>query len=447
MLNRHGSSNGKDKSEFSAPILESLPDFTLPPPDNFSTYSPFHHHRKLNDLPVADSDKSKSDNNKNDPVGESLAVWPALANLLKAEQYDRAAELLLKAQLAEQPLGSEANVAFLVMAREICLAYRQYQAEIAEHQQALEAANRCARELSQQLHTIFTRPDEPLESGKWAEVIPSWAMSGETWLAQKQTGRMSISLKTYCLGPFQVYLNGQLISEWSSLKARSIFKYLVTHLDVPTTSDTLMDIFWPDADPNGARHNLHQAIHSLRKTLKQGVNIQLILFENDGYFLNPDLNVWLDYIEFEKQVQLGRQLERAGRLAEALAAYRSAAEFYRGDFLVEDRYEDWSGLQREYMRQIYINLVDQLSETYLQQGEFTETFDFCQKILSQDNCHEAAHRRLIRCYVLQEQWHSAIRQYQLCVQTLKMELDVPPSPATQLLYKQIIGGTVASNES
>jgi DNA-binding SARP family transcriptional activator len=393
----------------------------------------------LNELPVADTGISKSDHNKNVPVVESLAIWPALVNLLKTEQYDQAAELLLKAQLAEQPIGSEANVAFLVMAREICLAYRQYQAEIAEHQQAFEAANRRARELSQQLYTIFTRPDEPLEAGKWAEVSALWANPSETWLAQKQTGRASASLKIYCLGPFQVYLNGQHISEWSSLKARSIFKYLIAHPDAPTTSDTLMDIFWPEADPDGARHNLHQAIHSLRKTLKQGVNIQPILFENDGYLLNPELNVWVDYIEFEKQVQLGRRLERAGRLAEALAAYRSAAEFYRGDFLVEDRYEDWSDWQREYLCQVYIKLVDELSETYLRQEEFTETIDFCQKILSQDNCHEAAHRRLIRCYLQQGQRHSAIRQYQLCVQTLKMELDVPPSPATQLLYQQIIG--------
>jgi DNA-binding SARP family transcriptional activator len=438
MLNRHGSSNGKGKPKFPAPILESLPDFTLSPTDKLSTYSPLHHHQKLNELPVADTGISKSDNNKNVPVVESLSIWPALVNLLKAEQYDRAAELLLKAQLAEQPIGSEANVAFLVMAREICLTYRQYQAEIAAHQQAFEAANRRARELSQQLYTIFTRPDEPLESGKWGEVNASWDIPGETWLAQEQMGGASTSLKICCLGPFRVYLNGQLISEWSSLKARSIFKYLVAHADAPTTSDTLMDIFWPDAEPDGARHSLHQAIHSLRKTLKQGVNIQPILFENDGYLLNPELNVWLDYIEFEKQVQLGQRLERAGCLAEALTAYRSAAEFYRGDFLVEDRYEDWSGLQREYLRQVYIKLVDQLSETYLQRGEFTETIGFCQKILIQDNCHEAAHRRLIRCYLLQGQRHSAIRQYQLCVQTLKMELDVPPSPATQLLYQQII---------
>jgi hypothetical protein len=72
----------------------------------------------------------------NEPAGNgqtiaSLSIWPALAHLLKARQYEQAAELLLKTQLARQPMGSEANVAFLLMAQEIYQAYRHYQSEIA----------------------------------------------------------------------------------------------------------------------------------------------------------------------------------------------------------------------------------------------------------------------------------------------------------------------------
>jgi DNA-binding SARP family transcriptional activator len=83
--------------------------------------------------------------------------------------------------------------------------------------------------------------------------------------------------------------------------------------------------------------------------------------------------------------------------------------------------------------------MDQLSETALQQGELTEAIAFCQKILTQDNCHEAAHRRLMRCYLLQGQRYLAIRQYLFCAHNLKAELDVSPSAATQRLYEQIAG--------
>ena len=71
------------------------------------------------------SDNCSDSPNGNDPDVESLSIWPAVAALLKAEQYEQAAELLLKAQLASQPLGSEANIAFLIIAREICQACHQ----------------------------------------------------------------------------------------------------------------------------------------------------------------------------------------------------------------------------------------------------------------------------------------------------------------------------------
>jgi hypothetical protein len=188
---------------------------------------------------------------KNSPVVESLSIWPAVANLLKAEQYDRVAELLPKTQLAGQPLGKdEASRAFLIIAGEMCQVYHQHQAEIAWHQQALEAANRRARELSQQLYLMFSYPDEQLHFEKWNEADASPVRPSESRLDRNQAEPNSTPvLKIYCLGSFQVYRYGQLISEWSSQKARSIFKYLVTHPDVPATSDTLMDLFWPDADP------------------------------------------------------------------------------------------------------------------------------------------------------------------------------------------------------
>lgn len=362
-----------------------------------------------------------------------------MAELLKAEEYEQAAELLLQMQLTRQPISSEASAAFLVIARAFCQAYQQYQAEIDWYQQALETANTHARALSQQLYKMFTASGEQLLADTLAQTIASEAAASGLQMARPQPEEPSTSLEVYCLGPFEVYLNGRAISEWSSLKARSIFKYLVIHRDGPVTRDVLMDLFWPDADPDGARHNLHQAIHSLRKTLKpQSSHIQPVLFENDAYILNPELTVWLDYTEFENRIQEGQHLEKAGRQADAIAVYRRAVELYRGDFLVEDRYEDWANLQREYFRQVYIDLVDQLSENSLQQGDLNETIALCQKLLAEDNCHEAAQRRLMRCYLLLGQRHSAIRQYQVCVANLKIELDVPPSPATQLLYKQIV---------
>jgi DNA-binding SARP family transcriptional activator len=129
-------------------------------------------------------------------------------------------------------------------------------------------------------------------------------------------------------------------------------------------------------------------------------------------------------------------------LTEAVQAYRAGTELYRGDFLEEDLYEDWSHARREHLRQTYLDVLNQLSESYLQQDDYTEAITLCQEILVRDSCHEEAHRRLMCCYQSQGQRHLALRQYQRCVQALQMELDVSPMPETEQLYEQISGNSL-----
>jgi two-component SAPR family response regulator/uncharacterized membrane protein len=246
------------------------------------------------------------------------------------------------------------------------------------------------------------------------------------------------ALVIYCLGPFRVFQNDQLITGWSSMKGQSIFKYLIMHKGGPIAKDILMDVFWPDVDPLDTRRNLHQAIYSLRHTLRQDQpHLQPILFKQDCYLLNPDMVIWLDVEEFEKHVQAGRRREAAAQLAEAMAEYSVAEGLYQGDFFEEELYEDWPRARREYLRSMYLEIADRLSRQYVQQHEHTAAIALCQKILAKDNCYEKAYRQLMRCYLAQGQRHLAVRQYQTCVQALREELDLPPSEETVGLYRRI----------
>lgn len=240
------------------------------------------------------------------------------------------------------------------------------------------------------------------------------------------------------LGAFQVFQNEKLISNWDSLKAKSIFKYLLLHHKTPIIKDVLMDVFWPDAPPEAARRNLHQAIYTLRQKLRRDQpDFQFIRFENDRYFLNPEMDIFLDFYQFEDLVEAGRQLETAGQIAEAMEQYGNAEGLYQGDFLEEDVYEDWPNSQREQLKNMYLEITDRMSDYYLQQRELMIAIALCRKIIAKDNCHENAHCRLMKCYLAQGQRHLAIHQYQICVQALKNELDMVPSSETRALYKQI----------
>jgi DNA-binding SARP family transcriptional activator len=246
------------------------------------------------------------------------------------------------------------------------------------------------------------------------------------------------SLVVYCLGSFRVFQNDKEIYEWQSLKSKAVFKYLLTSTKIPVAKDILMDVFWPDADSKAARRNLHQAIYSLRQTLRgEQPEFQHIWFENDSYFLNPKMTVWLDFREFKKCVRAGQHMEDTGNIKEALRLYGIADGLYQGDFLEEDPYDDWPSVQREQILSLYLSTAERLSNLYYHDNQYAAVAYICKKVLSKDTCYEAAHRRLMQCYIAQGQRHLAVRQYQICIQSLKEELNMSPSKETVALYSQI----------
>lgn len=255
--------------------------------------------------------------------------------------------------------------------------------------------------------------------------------------AEPETEAVS-DLVVYFLGPFRVYQTDELIDDWIGLRGQAIFKYMVAHRASPVAKDILIDIFWPDAEPETTRRNLHQAIYSLRRTLRRrDPDGQHIQFENEHYAVHPDLRIWIDFEEFARHSATGRHLETTGRQQEAMVEYGIAEGLYQGDFLEEDLYVEWPRSQREQLRNLYLDVTDRLSEYYLQQGQHTAAIALSHKLLARDDCFEKAHLRLMRCYLAQGQRHLAIRQYFTCVDTLRDELDVPPSTEITDLYQQI----------
>jgi len=220
-----------------------------------------------------------------------------------------------------------------------------------------------------------------------------------------------------------------------------IFKYLVAHCERPVAKEVLMELFWPGAHPDAARNNLNVAIYGLRQALREArPSFSHVLFQDDCYLLNPDLQIWVDVEEFMERFRTAQNLERRGELVSAIREYGAAETLYQGEFLEEDRYEDWPIPQRQGLQDDYLSLLDRLSRYYLGQEDYAACATTCGKMLAVDACREEAHRRLMRCYSREGQHYLALRQYHLCVETLQKELEVPPMDETLALYQRIRAG-------
>lgn len=398
--------------------------------------------------------------------------------LLEKGEYESLMKLLQETQLKAEEVGDTALVGVLAAAQQICLACHQFSAEKRSYKQAHEEAIDRERQLQRHLQIILKSINQPATVQRNVPVVSLSPVQSKLKFPERNTlapvthldlrrhiqslfdhkssrsvvareipeghigeephSSSGPSLTVYSLGVFQVFEDEHPISEWSSRKGKSILKYLLLHRHRPITKEVLMELFWPDSDPDAARNNLNVAIYGLRQALRNGYpDFSHVLFQDDSYLLNPQLSIWLDVEEFGKRFNAAQELERKGQFLPAITEYQAAEALYQGELFEEDRYEDWLTTERQRLQNAYLSVLDKLSAYYYDNKEYAACVNLCHKMIAIEPYREDAYRRLMSAYARQGHHYLAMRQYHQCVETLKEELDVAPDPTTTQLYERI----------
>ena len=121
-----------------------------------------------------------------------------------------------------------------------------------------------------------------------------------------------------------------------------------------------------------------------------------------------------------------------------MAFYEQACALYKGPFLTEDTYADWSFLQRERLSRIYLAICGTLADYYLSKKIYEDATKWATAILQENRCDEAAHRQLIQIYSAQGRRSEALQQYHRCERILHEELGVQPLPETVLVFQALL---------
>ena len=158
--------------------------------------------------------------------------------------------------------------------------------------------------------------------------------------------------------------------------------------------------------------------------------------------LHADL--WLDSAAFRQHVSAGLAAAAQDVAApERLAHLNAAVELYTDDFLAgftlpdSPAFDEWQFFQRESLRQLYGQVLEQLVQAYRSQQAWDQAIAYARRWLALDQLHEPAHRMLMRLYAWAGQQAAALRQYQECARVLEAELGAAPEDETTALYEAI----------
>lgn len=251
--------------------------------------------------------------------------------------------------------------------------------------------------------------------------------------AQAATGTQA-TLSVQMLDGLQIWVGSSQVLDLPRGKARALLMYLLLHRRRPTSRARLCTLFWPEADAAAARNNLNVILHRVRRQLHDPGLLQC---SDDGYQIVTAGEIWLDVEQFELQANLGEQADTAGLTAQTIAHYEVAATLYRTDLVDESEHERVLVARSQLLRDRLNQVLGRLSGLREDRGDLHGCLRTTQRHLGLDECNEAAHRRLMRCYARLGQPQLAERQYRQCVATLRRQLGLNPDAETTELYRRI----------
>jgi TolB-like protein/DNA-binding SARP family transcriptional activator len=206
-------------------------------------------------------------------------------------------------------------------------------------------------------------------------------------------------------------------------KLRALVALLALAPAAGWSREQLTALLWGDRDEEQARGSLRQALAELRRIL----GVSALLTDREVAAFDPAV-VSVDAVELAR-------LAAAGELEQAAALYRG--ELLEGVSLPDSGFADWLLVERTRLHDLAVGVLARLLKT--QSGDVA--IETAERLLQLDPTREDTHRALMRLYAVKGDRSQALRQYQLCRDTLRRNLDVEPEPESERLYKEIQSST------
>jgi len=220
---------------------------------------------------------------------------------------------------------------------------------------------------------------------------------------------------------------------------QALFAYLLLNRQKTHPRDILAGLFWGECSTDRAHNCLNTAVWRLRRVLEHG-NIlagkYLISTSREELGFNTQSDYWLDVDRFENQVERSLTIPIEIATEKDIFLLEQTAKLYTGD-LLEGYYFDWALQERERLRCIYLNCLYYLMRFFSTRDPL-KALAYGQEILNIDPLREDVHRQMMLMYLNNGQRARAVKQYNICQETLKHELGILPMIETRLLYGQIM---------
>ena len=243
-------------------------------------------------------------------------------------------------------------------------------------------------------------------------------------------------LRFQLLGDFRVRAGNHYVEsyDWQLRRAKNALKLLVLTDKHRLHREEVMTALWPSLSPEAATNNLHKALYVMRRTLEPDLApraaSRFILLRGDFVELAGPVETDVDaFIAAAHRALALRHLD----------VCLAALQFYAGELLPEDRYEDWSMPLREQLSTLRVDVLLLASRLYGEAENLDDAVALAQLAIGADPLNEEAHAHLVLMLSRKGQRHLALQHYRQYQASLRDELGVDPGERAVAVVRQVAG--------
>jgi DNA-binding SARP family transcriptional activator len=210
-------------------------------------------------------------------------------------------------------------------------------------------------------------------------------------------------------------------------KALALLAYLACQPRGAATPDRVIDVLWPDQDPEQGGNSLHQTIYFLRRVIepgyRAGMSPEYVHYDTEVVSLDSAL---VDCRSWECQRLLSQRPETK-QLVESLIA------IYQGQFAADFPYEDWAAGYRDRLHARYLSVVERAIKGAAIQASPQWRLWVGQQCLAVDPEADTIEAQVIRLYHEIGAPAAAAEQYAHYAAMLRDHLGVEPPQLGEIL--------------
>ncbi|EON72353.1 BTAD domain-containing putative transcriptional regulator [Lysinibacillus sphaericus] len=379
----------------------------------------------------------------------ALILLAEVKIILSQNEFDKAKQLLLKAQRLFQVCGDQ-NGDMHVLFYQSVIAFKENNAQlfIAYFNQFASQCIDNGYEYFFQRRTILG----PSNAIIFYELLQySYTCASENIAIQTMCNYFQVEVTmAYPAHEIQVNLFGNLNlirnhrqledKEWQREKAKELFVYLYCHRHRYIPKEEIAQTLWPERLVDTLDRDFKVVLNTLLKVLEPNRNAR-----QESFFIHRKNNMYqLQHIRF-LQIDVERFLFYFALGMEEFDPQYSnewlqlAESSYTDTLYVEKKQVDWLTQDREKLQTLYIEVLERLAQNATRQQNFKQAVYYAEKMIREDALWEEGYRLLMYSHYQLQNRSLALKWYEKCVQQLQKELNATPMESTMAVYDLIMG--------